>query len=223
MGGITDAVTYLADAASWTGNSGLLTRLGEHLLYCVLAMLVACLIAIPMGLWTGHTGRGGALVVNIGNAGRAFPTFAVLVLFVLLPRPLGANLFSYVVALALFSLPPLLTNTYTGVREVDRSVVDAARGMGLSGTQILRGVEVPLARPLMMTGFRLAAVQVLATATVLGLVGGGGLGRTITTGFSTQNQGMVIGSALVVAIVTLTVELLLELLQRRSFAVPAQS
>lgn len=220
MQSLIDAFTYLTSGASWSGADGLGSRLGEHLLYSVLALALACFIAIPLGLWTGHTGRGGALVVNVGNAGRAVPTFAVLVLFVLMPPPFGANLFSYVLALALFSLPPLLTNTYTGVREVDRSVVDAARGMGLSGRQVLRDVEVPLARPLMVSGFRLAAVQVIATATVLGLVGGGGLGRTITTGFAVQDQGMVIGSALLVALVALLVEWLLEQAQRRSAARP---
>lgn len=222
MGFLTDTIAFLTDPANWSGESGLLNRLGEHVLLSVLALLVAMIVVIPIGAWIGHTGKGAFLAVNVGNAGRAVPIFAVLVLFVLLPAPLGANLFSFTLALALFSIPPLLTNTYTGVREVDGSVVEAARGMGLSEGQILRQVEMPLALPLIATGIRLAAVQIVATATVIGLVGGGGLGRVITTGFAIQNQGMVIGGALVVTVFALLVEGGLELVERRVRATPGE-
>jgi osmoprotectant transport system permease protein len=137
------------------------------------------------------------------------------VLFVMLPDPLGVNTFSFVLALALFALPPLLTNTYVGMREVDRGIVDAARGVGMSGWQVVMRVELPLAAPLLMTGVRLAAVQVVATATVLGLVGGGALGRIIASGFANQDQGRILGSAIIVTLLALATEGVFELLERR--------
>jgi len=213
-GPLGDLVEYLADPASWSGDGGLLARTGEHLWIAFLALLAAVLVAVPLSLWLGHIGRGGVLAVNAGNAARAVPSYAVLVIFVLLPDPLGANTFSFVLALALFSLPPLLTNTYVGVREVDRDVVDAARGVGMSGWQVLTRVEVPLALPLVMTGLRLAAVQVVATTTVIGLVGGGALGRLINSGFANSDQGQVMGAALVVTVLALVTEGIFELLER---------
>ena len=211
-GPLGDLFGYLADGENWSGSSGLLARLGEHLQISALALFVAVAFAVPLALWLGHIGKGGVLAVN---AARAVPSYAVLVIFVTLPDPLGANTFSFVLALALFSLPPLLTNTYVGVREVDHGVVDAANGVGMSGWQVLRRVELPLALPLIMTGVRLAAVQVVATTTVLGLVGGGGLGRLINAGFVGQDQGKILGSALVVTVLALATEALFELLERR--------
>lgn len=215
-GPLGDAIAYLTDPASWSGAGGLVARTGEHVLISVLSLVAAMLVAVPLALWLGHIGRGGVLAVNAGNAARAVPSYALLVVFVLLPNPLGANTFSFVLALALFSLPPLLTNTYVGVREVDRDVVDAARGVGMSGWQVLTRVELPLALPLVLTGVRLAAVQVVATATVTGLVGGGGLGRVINSGFINSDQGQVIGAALVVTVLALLVEGAFELVERRT-------
>jgi osmoprotectant transport system permease protein len=213
-GPLGDIAAYLGDPASWSGDGGLVARTGEHLWVSLLALLVAVLVAVPLSLWLGHVGRGGVLAINAGNAARAVPSYAVLVIFVLLPDPLGANTFSFVLALALFSLPPLLTNTYVGVREVDRDVVDAARGVGMSGWQVLARVELPLALPLVMTGLRLAAVQVVATTTVIGLVGGGGLGRLINSGFANSDQGQVMGAALVVTALALVTEGVLALAER---------
>ena len=213
-GPLGDVVAYLGEAASWSGDGGLLARTGEHLWVSFLALLAAVVVAVPLSLWLGHIGRGGVLAINAGNAARAVPSYAVLVIFVLLPNPLGANTFSFVLALALFSLPPLLTNTYVGVREVDRDVVDAAKGVGMSGRQVLSRVELPLALPLLMTGVRLAAVQVVATTTVIGLVGGGGLGRLINSGFAISDQGQVMGAALVVTALALVTEGLLALAER---------
>ena len=205
-GPLGDLVRYLSDPESWSGTPGLLNRLVEHIGISALALLAATVVAVPLAVWLGHVGRGGVLAVNAGNAARAVPTFALLVLFVMLPDPLGVNTFSFVLALALFALPPLLTNTYVGMREVDRGVVDAARGVGMSGWQVVAKVELPLATPLLMTGVRLAAVQVVATATVLGLVGGGALGRIISSGFSNQDQGKILGSAIVVTLLALATE-----------------
>lgn len=213
-GPLGEALGYLTAAGSWTGASGLGARLVEHLWVSLLAMLLACVLALPVAVWLGHLRRGGTALINLGNAARAVPTFAVLVLFVLMPAPFGANTFSYVIGLALFALPPLLTNTYVGVSEVDRDVVDAGRGMGMSDRDLLTRVELPLALPLILTGVRIALVQVIATATVLGMVGGGALGRTIVAGFDRQDQAMVIGGAIVVALVALAAEGLGEVAER---------
>ncbi len=210
-----DLFAYLGDGSSWSGNAGLVSRTGDHLFVSVLALFFAMLVAVPLALWLGHIGKGGVLAVNAGNAARAVPSYAVLVILVMLGPPFGANLFSFVLALALFSLPPLLTNTYVGVREVAADVVDAAQGVGMSGWQVLTRVEVPLAMPLIMTGVRLAAVQVVATTTVIGLVGGGGLGRTINAGFANQDQGQIMGAALVVTLIALLTEGVFEVLERR--------
>lgn len=215
MSWLLESLSYLADGASWSGPRGLGVRVVDHLGLASLSLLVATLVAVPVGLWLGHTGRGGAVAINISNIGRAVPTFAVLVIFVLLPQPFGANTASFVLALALFSIPPLLTNTYTGMREVDRSVVDAARGLGMGPLQMLARVELPLATPLLMVGLRVAAVQVVATTTVVGLVSTRTLGSTITAGVATQDQPRVVAGALLVAALALAVELALAALERR--------
>ncbi len=176
-------------------------------------LVVSCLIALPVALVLGHLGRGGALAVNLANAGRAVPTFAVLVLLLL--TPLGRyGEGPTVVALVLFAIPPLLTNAYVGMRGVDRDVVRAARGMGMTGRQLLFRVELPLALPLVLTGVRIAAVQLVATATIAALAGGGGLGRIITAGFNLASTPMVVAGAVLVAAFALLVEGLFELLER---------
>ncbi|MEJ5944248.1 ABC transporter permease subunit [Pseudokineococcus basanitobsidens] len=213
---MSEIFDYLADPASWSGSGGLLNRTVEHVGLSALALLVATVVALPVGLWLGHVGRGGVVALNVGGVGRAVPTFALLVIFVLLPQPLGANTQSFVLALALFTIPPLLTNTWTGIREADRAAVDAGRGLGMSGWQLLWRVELPIARPLVLSGLRLAAVQVVATTTVLGLVGGGALGRVINVGFTRQDQAVVVVGAVFVAVLALATELGLGALERRA-------
>lgn len=210
---LIDAFGWLADPANWQGPDGVATRLVEHLQLTVASVAIACLIAIPIALWLGHIGKGGTLAINVSNVGRAVPTFAVLVLLFL--TPLGLSVWSTIIALVLFAIPPILTNTYVGMREVDRDVVDAARGMGMAGTQLLGKVELPLAVPLLMNGVRLAAVQVVATATIAALVAGGGLGRIITNGFGRQDLPQIVAGAILVAALALAVEALMEWLQRR--------
>ncbi|MBW5483353.1 ABC transporter permease [Streptomyces bambusae] len=202
LGGAWD---WLGDGANWAGENGVWNRLAEHVYVSGLALALACAVALPVGLWLGHVGRGGALAVNISNAGRAVPVFAVLALFMVSPLR-NAGYTPTVVALVLFAVPPLLTNAYVGLREVDRSVVEAARGMGMSGRQLFWKVELPLARGLVMTGVRSAAVQVVATATIAAMVGQGGLGRIITAGFNTYNTPQVVAGALLVALLALLVE-----------------
>lgn len=202
---VVDAWTWLTSGANWQGETGVWQRLGEHLWFSGVCLALSCLIALPLAFWLGHIGRGGALAVNVSNVGRAVPTLAVLVLLTLTPLGRYGGI-PTLVALVLFAVPPLLTNAYLGIREVDRSVVEAARGMGMSGGQLFHTVELPLALPMVMTGLRLAAVQVIATATLAALAGEGGLGRIITAGFHTYNTAQVFAGALLVGALALLVE-----------------
>ncbi|MFB6618425.1 ABC transporter permease [Streptomyces sp. NPDC085524] len=205
MGVAGDAWSWLADGANWSGESGVWNRLAEHAYVSGVALGIACVLALPVGLWLGHLGKGGALAVNLSNIGRAVPVFAVLALFMVSPLR-NAGYLPTIAALVLFTVPPLLTHAYVGIREVDRSVVEAARGMGMSGAQLFFRVELPLARRLVMTGLRSGAVQVVATATIAAMVGQGGLGRIITAGFNTYNTAQVVAGALLVAALALLVE-----------------
>ncbi|GHE45974.1 glycine/betaine ABC transporter permease [Streptomyces longispororuber] len=208
-----DAWAWLGDPAHWAGEDGIGHRLAQHLVLTVVCLLLSCLVALPVALVLGHLGKGGALAVNLSNAGRAVPTFAVLVLLLL--TPVGRwEQGPTVVALVLFAVPPLLTNAYVGMRGVDRGVVQAARGMGMTGWQLLWRVEAPLALPLIMSGVRVAAVQLVATATLAALAGGGGLGRIITAGFNLASTPQVVAGAVLVAAFALVVEGLFEAAER---------
>ncbi|MFH8575092.1 ABC transporter permease [Streptomyces zaomyceticus] len=213
MNVLADAWSWLTTAAHWSGENGVWNRLGEHLFLTVVSLAISCAIALPVALVLGHLGKGGALAVNLSNAGRAVPTFAVLVLLLL--SPIGSyGDWPTIVALVLFAVPPLLTNAYVGVRGVDADVVRAARGMGMTGRQTLARVELPLATPLILTGVRIAAVQLVATATVAALAGGGGLGRIITAGFNLASTPQVVAGACLVAVLALLVEGAFEGVQR---------
>ncbi|MFI0238127.1 ABC transporter permease [Streptomyces sp. NPDC016845] len=205
MNAISGAWDWLSTGANWQGEKGVWHRLAEHLYFSGVALAVACLIALPLALWLGHIGKGGALAINVSNVGRAVPTLAVLVLLTLTPLGRHGDV-PTLIALVLFAVPPLLTNAYVGMREVDRSVVEAARGMGMSGRQVFARVELPLAYPLVMTGLRSAAVQVIATATLAAMAGEGGLGRIITAGFNLQDTPQVVAGAVLVAALALLVE-----------------
>ncbi|MFF3767125.1 ABC transporter permease [Streptomyces sp. NPDC001922] len=229
MGAMAEAWTWLTTATHWAGENGAGHRLSEHLFLTAVCLGLACAVALPVALWLGHIGRGGALAVNLSNAGRAVPTFAVLVLLTLTPLGRYGDV-PTIIALVLFAVPPLLTNAYVGMREADRDVVEAARGMGMSGLQLLVRVELPLAFALIMTGVRSAAVQVVATATLAALPGGGGLGRIITAGFNTYDTPQVVAGAILVAALALLVEALLALgqwlfdpMRRRRTAAPAKA
>ncbi|MEE1773716.1 ABC transporter permease [Streptomyces sp. JV185] len=213
MGVLGEAWTWLTTGANWSGESGAAHRLAEHLYVSGVALALACAVALPVALYLGHIGKGGALAVNLSNAGRAVPVFAVLALFMVSPLR-NAGYVPTVIALVLFAVPPLLTNAYVGMTEVDRSVREAARGMGMSGRQLFLRVELPLAYPMVMTGLRSAAVQVVATATIAAMVGQGGLGRIITAGFNTYNTPQVVAGAVLVAVLALLVEAVLVGLDR---------
>jgi osmoprotectant transport system permease protein len=204
-----DAVVYLNDPFNWTRSGGILDLLAQHLRISVLAVLLAAVLALPVGVLLGRSGRGGGAVVVLSNVSRAVPTLALLT--VLAVTPLGFSELGTVLALAAFAVPPMLTNTYVGFREVDRDVREAARAMGMSRGQMLTRVEFPLALPLVATGVRTAAVQVVATATLATLVGGGGLGRIINLGFGQQDHGLILAGAVLVAALALLTELVLVL------------
>jgi osmoprotectant transport system permease protein len=201
-----DTVSFVAD------NAGLLLqRILEHVQLSAIALIIAMLVALPIALVLGHTGRGGFLAINAANVGRALPSLALIA--IALPF-LGLNDRSTIFALALLGIPPILTNTYVGVREVDRDIIEAARGMGMSGGGILRSVELPLAAPVMMSGIRTAAVQIVATATLAAVIAGGGLGRFIVDGFATRDNASVVTGAVAVALQTILTELGLGAVER---------
>ncbi|PRH78825.1 ABC transporter permease [Streptomyces solincola] len=210
---LSAAWEWLADPAHWSGPDGVTHRLQQHLYLTAVCLAIACAVALPVALVLGHLGRGGALAVNLSNVGRAVPTFAVLVLLLLSPVGTWGS-WPTVIALVLFAIPPVLTNAYTAMRGVDRDVVRAGRGMGMTGSQLLARVELPLALPLILTGVRIAAVQLVATATIAALAGGGGLGRIITAGFNLASTPQVVAGAVLVAVLALVVEALFVLAVR---------
>jgi osmoprotectant transport system permease protein len=192
-----DAFVYLNDPFNWTSARGILYLAGQHLRIAGLAMLIAIVVAVPPAVWLGHTGRGSGFLLGLSNVSRAVPTLAILTIFAV--TPIGFTIWAPVIALAVFAVPPMLANTYVGFREVDRDVVEAARAMGMSGRQVVLRAELPLALPLVMTGIRTAAVQVIATATLASLLGTGTLGSIIRSGFGQQDYGVVVAGALLVA------------------------
>jgi osmoprotectant transport system permease protein len=220
MGVISGAFHFLTTAHNWQGSDGIAHRLAEHAGMSLLATVIGTLIAMPVGLYIGHAKRAQFLAVSIGNLGRALPSFGVLALvfpFTLRYSVLqfgGLGFSATVFALVLLSIPPILTNTYIGVDGVDRDVIEAARGMGMSEAGVLRSVELPLATPLIIVGIRTAAVTVVATATLAALVAWGGLGRFIVDGFATQDKPQIMAGAILVALLAILTELLFAGIER---------
>ncbi len=199
---MTLLVDWFSDPAQWTGPAGIPTRVLEHVYYSLLALALSAVIAVPVGLLTGHTGVGGFLTTSLANFARALPTIGVLFLIVLLA---GIGLVPVVCALVALAVPPILVNTHEGVRGVDARLKDAALGMGMRGREVLFKLELPVATPLILLGMRTAAVQVIATATIAAYVGVGGLGRYIVDGQARQDLSMLLGgSVLVVGLAVLT-------------------
>lgn len=209
---VDDAITWLNDPLNWTGPTGILALTSEHLLMSAIAVVAAALIALPVGVWLGHTGRGATFLLAVANTTRALPTLALLTLFA--SSAIGFGNRATVLAVTIFAIPPILTNAFEGVRGVDPDVRDAAVGMGMPGRRVLIAVSIPMAIPVIAAGLRTAAVQVVATIPLAALVGGGGLGVIIVTGIATQRYGKALAGALLVAVVCLAVEGLLAVAQR---------
>ena len=202
---------WFADPTRWSGPTSIPLRLLQHLQYTALAVGLAAIVAVPLGAVIGHTRRGRGAVVGVANGLRALPELGVLTLFVLL---IGLGLLPVVLALFLLAVPPLLAGTYAGVAGVDPGAVDAARGMGMTERQILFGVELPNAVPLVIGGLRSAVLQVIATATIAAYVALGGLGRYIIDGQATRDYTQMAGGAVLVALLAVVLEVALQGLTR---------
>lgn len=196
----------------WTGEGGILIRVAEHLGYSALILLLAAFIAVPLGLWVGHTGKGENLVVALTGALRSLPTLGLLTLFTLW---LGLGLVAPIAALVVLAIAPLLAGVYSGIAAVDRVTVDAARAQGMTEAQILSRVEVPMALPLIFGGIRNATLQVIATVTVVAYINLGGLGRYLIDGLAVRDYPRMVAAVLLVALLALTVDLVLAFIQRR--------
>ncbi|MFZ3570117.1 ABC transporter permease [Streptomyces sp. BH097] len=205
---------WLVGGEQWAGSDGIATRIAEHLQYSLLATLVAAAIALPVGLLIGHTGRGAFLAINLSSFGRALPTVGLVVLVFLAS---GLSMWPVYIALVALAVPSIVTNTYAGMTAVDPEVRDAARGQGMKAHQVLFQVELPLALPLIMTGLRLALIQVVATATIAAYVSFGGLGRYVFDGLAQRDLVQVLGGAVLVAVVAIVLDLALSGLQRLLF------
>ena len=217
LGEFGDAIQFIFDerespagGARVGGLSEMWELMWEHLKLSGAAMAIACLVSMPLGLWLGHIGKGGFLAINASNVGRAVPVLALIAFFVAF---LGVGFTNLTLALVLLAIPPILTNTYTGVRQVDRDTVDSARGMGMTGAQIVRRVELPLALPLIFGGVRISAVNVVATATIAPLAGVITLGDPIINVNTYGDEGR-LAAAIVVALLAVVTEASLAALQR---------
>ncbi len=211
MNYFTQAFEWIADPTNATGSGGVWARSWEHLWYTVLAVLLASVVAIPLGYLVGHTRRGRSLVVASSGAARALPTLGVVTLFGLV---LGIGLVAPLVALVLLAIPSVLAGAYAGIEAIDPRTVDAARAMGMSEWQVLTRVEIPLGLPLLLGGLRSATLQVVATATLAAYVGAGGLGRFLFLGLKTQDYPQMLASALLVVALALIMEGVFEIAER---------
>ncbi|MFN8125237.1 MAG: ABC transporter permease [Candidatus Nanopelagicales bacterium] len=213
---------WLTDPAHWTGPDGIPVRTAQTLYISAVAMIIALVLAFPIGMLTGHFRRFGGFVTNLSVIGRAIPTFALLIIFAS-TDVIGVGDLAAIMALAIFAIPPLLTNTYVGVRDVDEAVVDGATGMGMTDRQVLSRVELPTAIPLIGAGLRTTTVQVVATATLAALVGGGGLGRYVVDGFALQDITLMMSGVVLVSVLSVGTEAVLAVLQRYLTPLPLRT
>lgn len=203
---------------AWTGAEGVFTLLGQHLFYSALALIVALLIAVPIGMYVGHTGHGEVLIAGVANLLRALPTLGLLVLLVIVLSPVIRNnsvyLIPSLIVLILLAVPPIMTSTYAGIKAIEAEVVDAAYGMGMTKMQVLWQIQFPCALPLILSGIRAGVLQIVSTATVAAYVSLGGLGRLIIDGQAANNYGEMAFGALLVAILAFVLDLLFVALTR---------
>lgn len=211
-----ELAAWFADPATWTGRDGIVNRLWEHVWISGVSLAASVAIGLPLGLFIGHTGRWAGLVVAVSNIGRAVPSlgFMGIVFILLLPLGLGVGPIPVLIALVALGLPPIVVNTYAGLREVDPDLLEAARGMGMRESEVLRRVEVPIALPVILAGVRISAVQIVATATLATVFGAGTLGQQILIGFAVNDQVRIFGAALIVALLAIATEVGFGLLQR---------
>ncbi len=224
MDPLSATIAWLLDPAHWSGGDGIPIRLWEHVLISAVSVLAAAAVALPVGAFIGHTGRGVAIAINLANIGRAVPSYAILVIVLpislrLAPElgydpGLGLSEIPTFTAMTALAIPPILVSTYAGLREVDRDIVEAARGMGMGERQILGRIEIPLALPIILGGIRTAAVQVVATATLGAVVAYGGLGRYLIDGIARNENDRLFAGVVLVALLALIVEGGFALLQR---------
>jgi osmoprotectant transport system permease protein len=220
---IGEVFAWLTDPAQWTGRDAIPVRIGEHVLMSGISLLVGVAIALPLGLAIGHTRRWTGAVVAVTNVGRAVPSIGILGIAYTLTLPLVAALDlrnigtpATVIALIVLAIPPIVVNTYIGIRDVEPDIVEAARGMGMSGRQVLRRVEVPIALPVILAGVRTSSIQVIATATLGAILSTGGLGRYIVDGFAQLDEPQMVGGALLVMLLVLVSEAGFAFAQRRA-------
>lgn len=208
---LTSLLEFLGDPDNWSGSRGIPVRVLEHLWYTALALGISAVIALPVGLLIGHTGRGAFFAINLGNAARSFPSLGLLMLLVL---GLGLGLLPALIALVALGVPPILASTYAGVRSVEPAVIDAARGMGMTETRIATRVELPIALPLVISGMRSATLQIVATATIAAYLSLGGLGRFVIDGFAVRDYAEMVAGAVFVALLAIVLDGFLVLVQR---------
>ena len=210
-GFFADVFDWFADPANWQGTGGIPTRLGEHMLLSVVALTISAAIALPAAMYVGHTRRFELAIVTAANIGRAIPSFALLMIMVIL---FGLGDGPIIFALTLLAIPPILTNGYVAIQSVDPDTIEAARGMGMRERGVLFGIEIPLGAPLLIAGLRIAALQVVATATLAAVPAGSGLGRIVVDGLAVRDFPQVFSGAVLVALLAGLVEGGFTLLQR---------
>jgi osmoprotectant transport system permease protein len=216
---IAGIARWFLDPAHWQGAAGVPTRVGEHVLLCAAALLIAALIGLPAGIYVGHTGRGANLAVNLANLGRALPTLAVMGIVVpvtaAIDPQLGFKVYPALIGLVILAIPPILVNAYAAISGVDRDIVEAGRGMGMRPRELLARVEVPIALPVIVGGIRSAAAQIIATATLAAIFGGPGLGRYLVEGYAQLDYPMMFAGVILVGVVFVAEEATFALIQRR--------
>lgn len=214
---IEQVLSWLTSAASWSGSDGIAMRIVEHLVYSGIVIAVTAALAIPVGLWVGHSGRA-KWIIAACNSARAVPTLGLLFVVVLWVGPHLRGDIAYVlpsvIVLVLLAIPPVIAGAYAGVEAVDPAARDAAAGMGMRGHQVLFRVEIPCAMPLLLSGLRSAVLQVVATATIAAYVGLGGLGRYLIDGLALGDYVMTAGGSIIVALLALVLDLVIAGIQK---------